>query len=154
VSAAESRSDSVTGILDLLMNEPEDELSEALHQAHLMLLLHPVAARAAFRAFAREGRRFAETEEGRAWKERLAGSELIRRGRSVWEVATLGMLEERDSALLPTQLVDALCYAAGLPDLEPALARAVEPKVRRQHAPPDTPAVVPSETTSDVVEDG
>jgi hypothetical protein len=118
--------DDLPALFALLLNEPEDELARVIWQAQVLLLKHPVAARAAFRAVAAEGRRFAETEEGARWKARLAGSELIRRGRSVWEVATLGMVDET-TRVLPTQFVDMLSYAAGLADLEPVLARAVEP---------------------------
>jgi len=118
--------DDLSALFALLSTEPEDELARVIWQAHIVLLKHPVAARAAFRAVAAEGRRFAETEEGARWKHRLAGSDLVRRGRSVWELATLGMVDETP-AVLPTQFVDMLCYAAGLADLEPALARAVEP---------------------------
>lgn len=118
--------DDLPALLESLLHEPDDELARVLRRAHVALLKYPVAARAAFRAIVAEGRRFAETEEGARWKERLADSELVQRGRSVWELATLGMLDEKDR-MLPTQFVDMFCYAASLVDLEPALARAVEP---------------------------
>ena len=121
--------DELPALLGLLSSEPDDELARVLWQAQIILLKHPVAARAAFRVVAAEGRRFAETEEGARWKQRLDGSDLIRRGRSVWEVATLGMVDET-SRVLPMQFVDMLCYAAGLADLEPVLARAMEPALR------------------------
>jgi hypothetical protein len=126
MGAAEKEIDSLPSLLEQFMHEPEDELARVLWHAHVMLIKHPVAARAAFRAISAEGRRFATTKEGKRYKARLAGSELIRRGRSVWELATLGMLNETPS-MLPTQFVDMLAYAAGLTDLEPALALAVEP---------------------------
>ena len=125
--------DTLDAMLDLASTEPDDELSRLLWHAHVLLMKHPVAARAAFRALAAEGKRFAETEEGARWKRRLAGSELIARGRSVWEVATLGMLDE-STRVLPTQFVDMLSYAAGLADLEPALARATEPRATEPRA--------------------
>lgn len=133
-------------LLELLWHEPEDELARVLVKAQLTLIKHPVAARAAFRAIAAEGRRFAETEDGKRWKKQLSGSELIRRGRSVFELATLGMASESPE-LLPTQFVDMLSYAAGLADLEPALARAVEPVLLHASAPSDepTPALRPGE---------
>ena len=118
---------SVSALLELLTeDEPDDLLSRALQEAHLLLLKHPIAARAAFKAVSAEGRTFAATEEGKLWQKRLAGSDLIRRGRSVWEIGTLAMLEEPGDRLLPSQFVDALSYAAALTDLEPRLARAVE----------------------------
>lgn len=118
--------DDLLALLERIAAEPEDELTSALWEAQRLLVKHPVAARAAFRALVAQGRRFAETNEGARWKERLVGSELVRRGRSVWELATLGMLDE-SPRVLPTQFVDMLSYAAGLADLEPVLARAAEP---------------------------
>jgi len=130
----ETSDDDLPALIALLSSEPEDELARIIWRAQVVLLKHPVAARAAFRVVAAEGRRFAETEEGAQWKERLAGSDLIRRGRSVWEVATLGMVDET-TRVLPMQFVDMLCYAAGLADLEPALARAVEPDAEHVRHP-------------------
>lgn len=110
-----------------IAEQPDDELGRMIEEVHGLLLKHPFAARGAFRALVAEGRRFAETEEGARWKRRLEGSELIQRGRSVWEIATGGMLDEAPT-LLPTQLIDLLAHAVTLDDLEPALARAVEPR--------------------------
>jgi hypothetical protein len=133
--------DNLSSLLELLWHEPEDDLARILVKAQLTLIKHPVAARAAFRAIAAEGRKFAQTEEGQAWKKRLAGSDLIRRGRSVFELATIGMVSE-DAQVLPSQFVDMLSYAAGLADLEPALARAVEPALQRlDGAPNDYPSL-------------
>jgi hypothetical protein len=118
--------DSLTSLLDDWLQEPDDELGRFLQGMRMILIKHPIAAQAAFRALSAEGRRFAAMPEGATWKERLAGSELMQRGRSVWELATLNMLDEAGPNMLPTQYVDALCYAAGLADLEPRLARVVE----------------------------
>ncbi len=106
--------------------EPEDELSSLLRDAQLLLLKYPVAAQAAFRAFVAEGRRFAETEEGKRWKGELAGSELIRRGRVVWEVGTLNILEEHAETAIPGKVVDAIVQATAERALEPLLARLFE----------------------------
>jgi len=120
--------DDLPALLALMLDEPEDELASMLWHAHVMLMKHPIAARAAFRSLVAEGRRYArESEEGAAWKARLKDSDIVRRGRSVWELATLGMLTETPG-MLPTQLIDMLAYTAGLASLEPTLARAVEPR--------------------------
>jgi hypothetical protein len=87
---------------------------------------HPIAAQAIFRAFVAEGRAFAKTNEGRAWRDELARSELIRRGRVVWEVGTLNLLEENDETVLPSKLLDALVYAAGIEAIEPFLSKLFE----------------------------
>lgn len=115
-------------ILEHLVDEnADDEVGRLVTHAHAMLLKHPVASRAAFRALVAEGRRFAETDAGRVWKERLESSDLVERGRSVFEIASLGMLDDRP-AVLPTQFVDMIAYAVSVADLEPRLARAVEPR--------------------------
>lgn len=114
-------------LFDLLANEPEDELSRLLYELRWLVLQHPVAAQAAYRALVAEGRAYAETEEGRRWRERLAGSELVRRGKSVWELGTLGMLDAESDRVLPSQLVEAFARAASRRDLEDALARRLEP---------------------------
>jgi hypothetical protein len=117
----------VDGLLAALAEDPADELSTLLVELRWLIVKHPIAARAAFRTLVAEGRLFAATDEGARWRHRLEASPLIRRGRPVWELATLNMLDEDASRALPTQLIDALCHAAARADLEPALARRLEP---------------------------
>lgn len=119
--------DPVTSMLELLADESDDELSRLLFELRWLVLKHPLAAQAGFRALVAEGRRFAETDEGRAWRARLAGSELVRRGTSIVELATLGMLDADADGVLPTQMIDAFARAASRRDLEDALARRMEP---------------------------
>ncbi len=116
----------MTDLLDLLFEEPGDELSQLLAELRWLTLRHPVAARSAVRALVAEGRRFATTEEGRRWSERLRGSELVRRGQVLWEVGTWGSLESDDEHLLPTQVIDAFSRASARRDLERAIASRVE----------------------------
>jgi len=115
-------------LLSELAEEPTDELDVLLRELRWVILKHPVAARAVYRALVAEGRRYAATEEGAAWRRRLDSSPLIRRGRSVWELATCNMLDEDATRALPTQLIDAFCRAAAMSDLEPELARRLEPR--------------------------
>jgi hypothetical protein len=98
----------------------DDELVRILREGQFLILRHPVAAQAALRALVAEGRRFAETAAGRRWKDRLARSELIRRGRMVWQGSVLNMLEENSDTPLPSAFLDALLAAAASEDL-PAL---------------------------------
>ena len=107
----------------VVLREPEDELFRLLRAGHLLLLKHPVAAQAAFRALVAEGRRFAATPEGQRWKTRLAGSELVRRGHVLWEGSALDMLEERSDSMLPSTLIDAIAGAIGSEDLSALLGR-------------------------------
>jgi hypothetical protein len=112
---------------ELLVAEPDDELARLLFELRWLVLKHPIAAQATYRALIEEGRRFGVTAEGRSWRERLEGSALIRRGKAIWELGTLGMLDGDTDRILPTQLIDAFARAAGRRDLEEALARRLEP---------------------------
>lgn len=90
-----------------------DDIDRAIHQLARTIVRHPLAAQAAYRALVREGRAFATTDEGGRLRARLAGSALVARLRTAWELVTLGML--RDDAApgaLPSVLVDALVQAA------------------------------------------
>jgi hypothetical protein len=94
-----------------------DPLRPLLEQGARVLLQHPAAAQAAFSALVAEGRRFARTDEGRRWRDALAGSDLVRRGRALWEGSVLSVLEEDGQTVLPTTLLDAVVQAAGRADL-------------------------------------
>ena len=110
----------------VVFRDPEDELSGVLRKCQLLLLKYPVAAQAVFRAFVAEGRAFGKTAEGRRWRQELSSSDLIRRGRVVWEVGTLNLLEENADTVLPSKLLDAVVYTAGIEALEPMLSRLFE----------------------------
>jgi hypothetical protein len=70
------------------------------------------AAQAAYRALVREGRAFAQTEEGRRIRGRLARSELVARLRTAWELVTLGMLrDDTPPGAIPSVIVEALVQA-------------------------------------------
>ncbi len=119
--------DSGMAAFELLVEEPDDELAQLLFELRWLVLKHPIAAQAAYRALVAEGRRFGATPEGQRWRERLEGSELVRRGKSIWELGTLGMLDADTERVLPTQLIDAFARAAARRDIEEALARRLEP---------------------------
>jgi hypothetical protein len=115
-------SDPAEGLPRFTLN-PEDELFRLLRRAQELLLTHPIAAQAIFRAFVAEGRAFALTPEGARWKAEIEGSELIRRGRVVWEVGTLNTLEDDAETIIPSKILDAVVKAAATSDLEPMLSR-------------------------------
>ncbi|MEM7152798.1 MAG: hypothetical protein AAF799_08145 [Myxococcota bacterium] len=104
----------------------DDELASLLRRFQMLLLEHPVAAQRLFGAFVAEGRRFAETEEGRAWQNRLQSSELVHRARVAWDVVTLRMLEPDPDAVLPSALLDAFVRTAAVDGLEPMLSKLFE----------------------------
>lgn len=98
----------------------DEKLVQLLREGQFLILRHPVAAQAALGALVAEGRRFAETAAGRRWKRRLAGSELIRRGRMVWQGSVLNMLEEDSESPIPSAFLDAVLAATASENL-PAL---------------------------------
>jgi len=111
------------GEVPLFALEEGDALQGPLRLAQRLLLEHPEAAQRLFSALVAEGRRYAETPEGAALAQRLEGSALIRRGRVVWEVTTLNLLEESAPSALPTRLLDLFAHATAIEALEPFLAR-------------------------------
>lgn len=110
----------------VVLGDEEDDLAVLLREAQALLVKHPIAAQAIFRAFVAEGRAYAKTAEGRTWRDELARSELIRRGRVVWEVGSLNLLEENEDTVLPSKLLDAMVHAAGVEALEPFLSQLFE----------------------------
>ena len=119
----------------IVLEEDEDELLRALQEAQLVLLKHPVAAQAALRALVAEGRRFAATPAGRRWRVKLAGSELVRRGRIAWQGSALTMLEERGDGMLPSSLLDAILGALTSGGLATLLSRLAQPEADEADAP-------------------
>lgn len=113
-------------LLDVLFEKPTDELSQLLGELRWLTLRHPVAARSAVHALVEEGKRFAATEAGKEWRERLRGSELVQRGQVLWEIGTWGSLESDEEHMLPTQVIDAFSRASARRDLERAIAARVE----------------------------
>ncbi|MDI1443537.1 hypothetical protein [Polyangium sp. 6x1] len=105
----------------VVLGHPEDELSAILDELRAAMMAHPLAAEAFFRAFVAEGRRFALTPEGRRYRAELAGSELIRRGRILWDTCAMS-LGDGDAAA-PFSVFDALVLATQVEALEPMLSR-------------------------------
>jgi hypothetical protein len=99
------------------------ELGALLGLLQRAVLAHPVAAQAAFAALVAEGRAFRETEDGERWARRLASSRLVEKGRVIWEVATLNVLEEDASTVVPSRILDAFVKLTHEHALETILAR-------------------------------
>ena len=111
------------GLLPAEGDDEDERLLARLRAAQVILLKYPIAAQALIAALIAEGRRFAATPEGARWKESLAGSDLLRRGRAVWEAATLRAFDADPERPLPTTYLEAFARACQRGDLEPLLAR-------------------------------
>jgi|SRR5579859_4703980 len=106
----------------VVLRDCDEELTHVLRQAQRVLLVHPLAAQAAFAALMAEGRAFAQTAEGAAWKARLERSELVERVAVLWDNVTWNLLEESPETL-PSRLLDVVVMAAGIAPLDGLLAR-------------------------------
>jgi hypothetical protein len=111
--------------LPRLVLRPSHELEYLLRRLERLLARDPAGARIFIGALVAEGRRFAATPEGHRWREALAGSQLVRQGRIVWQACGLNRL----TATVDHQtlvLSDWLRLTAGAltsADLETVLAR-------------------------------
>lgn len=103
------------------LRDPAPLEVDLVHHLQRALLTHPVACQAAFSALVAEGRRFAETAEGRAWRDRLVDSALLREVRLVFDLSTLGLLEEDAGAAPPASYLDALFMIAASGDADALL---------------------------------
>jgi len=99
------------GLPRVELKDPEAAEVALLRSLQRVLLTHPVACQAAFTALLAEGRRFSDTSEGRVWRARLINSSLLQQARLIFDLATLGMLEER-AGEIPSSYLDALFMAA------------------------------------------
>jgi hypothetical protein len=111
-----------------------DSRASTLALVHLLerlrdvLLRHPMAAQAAFASLVAEGRRFAATSEGEAWKQRLVGSELLERLEVVWRTVGMNAFVEQPTEVLPSFFLDGAIRAAARRGLEPLLAAIFDAK--------------------------
>jgi len=101
----------------------DSDATQALEGVQQALLQHPIAAQAAFSWLAAEGRRFAQTPEGAAWKERLASSELLPQLRLVWDSLGMTAFHEGTSEILPTFFVEGIVSAASAENIEALLTQ-------------------------------
>lgn len=104
----------------------EDPVVRLVDQARRVVFKHPAAAQSAYRALVAEGRRYAKTPEGRAWRARLDASEALRRMRPLWEAATMNLLDGAEGAALPGAFIELLAQALSRTDLEAVTAALAE----------------------------
>ncbi|HVU05080.1 MAG TPA: hypothetical protein VHE30_25195 [Polyangiaceae bacterium] len=102
---------------------------DVLRRIASALFRHPAATQAAFSALVAEGRSFARTPEGARLARALARSDVVARGRMIWEVLGMSAFQEHGSGL-PTVLVDEFARVAELEGLETALSRVFERGMR------------------------
>lgn len=99
-----------------------DTIDQTLLRLQLAVFRHPAAAKALWSALVAEGHRFAHTQDGARWAAALAGSELMERGRLVWDVMTLRALDPSEDGPLPTALLDMFANLSSVDNLEKRLS--------------------------------
>jgi hypothetical protein len=104
----------------------ENLVADLIGRCQRLILKHPMAAQAAYQALVAEGRRFAQTDEGKQWRCRLEASEAVRRARSLWEAATLNVLDADCEVPLPGQLIELVAQAVSWQNLETIVALITE----------------------------
>ena len=88
--------------------DQDAELVAVLEHARRALFAHPIAAQAAFSALVAEGREFSKTREGAIWQERLLNSGMIEKAETIWEGVALNVLEDDETTVVPSLILDAL----------------------------------------------
>jgi hypothetical protein len=111
-----------------MSDESRDEvIDHAIRSLVRALVIHPIAAQAAYSALVREGRAFAATDEGRRIRSQLAQSDLAARVRTAWDVITFGMLrDDAPPGTIPSVLVEALVQAVFRKRFESRLFAAIQ----------------------------
>jgi len=100
------------GLPCVAFDDPQ-QAPQLLLQLQTSAFKHPFAAQALFSALVAEGRAFAQTPEGQAWRDKLVGSELLHRARIALDLPGFSNLGHGEPGSLPTNYVDALFSLAG-----------------------------------------
>ena len=115
-----------TDYLPRLVLRDDDVLARRLREGQRLLESSPELARAIVQACVAEGRRFAETPEGARWKETLSRSELMQRGRLIWQAYGLDALADGEPELVSSDWLDSLMAQFVSADLKVLLAALTE----------------------------
>ena len=113
MSSLEETADSET-LPTVRLEAPEAQL-ELIRRLQAFILKHPVSAKALFAAFVEEGLAFAKTPEGRGWRDKIAGSELMHRARITLDLAGFSLLERQTETAYPSAYLDAVFMLAAAP---------------------------------------
>src|SRR5262249_46994666 len=112
---------SVPSLPRLVLRE-RDVLPDLIDQLREVVKRHPMGSRTLVRALTSEGRNFARTVEGQRWRDLLAESDLIRRGRLIWHACSLDMDASEELEPLPSEWLALSVRAVTTGDLESVLS--------------------------------
>jgi hypothetical protein len=107
--------------LPRLILQDHDSLIRILRFIQRLFVQNPRAVGAIVQAIVAEGYRFAESPDGQRWKGSLTRSELIQRGRLIWESYGFGSLLDTGPALVPSDWLELIVNGLMNADLETVL---------------------------------
>lgn len=106
-----------------LVLREDDLLSRLLRDLRLLLMRNPESARMLTQFLVAEGRRFASTPAGERWQQSLAQSELVSRGRMIWQAYGLDSLLDVEPVLTPSDWIRLIATELANADLEATLSK-------------------------------
>jgi hypothetical protein len=114
----------------LTLREEDEQLSDFLLAGQRFLMKHPQASRELVAALLEEGRRYAQTPDGKAWMDALANTELVKRSLLIWEAYGLDLLLEARPTVTPSTWLEMIVTAFANPDLEGILSMLIVEEMR------------------------
>jgi hypothetical protein len=90
------------------LSDDEQRLVDVLYRARGAVIEQPALGQAITSFLVAEGRRYAETEDGRRWLEALRDAPEVERLRRIWEATTLNLLDDHTTGGIPAAWVDLL----------------------------------------------
>jgi hypothetical protein len=112
--------------LPRLILQDSDNLISVLRFIQRLLVRNPQAVGAIVQAVVTEGYRFAESAEGQRWKGLLTTSELMQRGRLIWDSYGFGSLMDTTPARVPSDWLELIVNGLTDADLETVLTLLVD----------------------------
>ncbi len=110
-------------------SENVEELATLMRQARMAMLQNPAGTRTVVRLLIEEGRRFAETDEGAAWQQRLLASDELEPLRDMWEAISLSVFDDlEDEQEVPKAWLDLVTDVATNSTSMEALIEAMRPE--------------------------
>lgn len=105
------------------------ELASLLRRARMAMLQSPAGARAVVGLLVDEGRKYADTEEGAEWQQRLLASQELEPLRDMWEAISLSVYDDlNEDADIPTAWLDLVSDVAASSSSMEALIKAMRPE--------------------------
>ena len=106
-----------------LILEDRQPLLGMLRAGQELLLRNPSLVAALVQSLVAEGRQFSSTPQGERWMQKLEDSDLIQRGRMVWQACGLDNLLQQSPGQLPTDWLNHVVEALQSADLENTLTQ-------------------------------